>query len=300
MTLVYASITLTMLFWALSYIWIKIIFQFYRPITTIYLRTILAGTILWVIGKLLKKLQPIAKKDRKDIIILTLIHPLLYFLLETYSLVYVSPTVASVIISMIPLLIPIAAYFFLNEKVTKLNIAGMIVSFAGVVILVTRGDFSIAASPFGILLLFGAVLTGITFTIQLKKVAERYNAYTVVTYQNLLGIIWFTPLFLLVDLDHFLGVQISSKGIMALIMLAVFASAAAFILFTYALNILGASKTSIFTNCIPVFTAALSWLYLDEQITLRMFVGIIIVVSGLFVSQIRKKKKMASGGQNPF
>lgn len=286
---VYASIILTMLFWSLSYIWTKIIYQFYRPITTIYLRTIIASAILWSVGKLMKRIQPVAPKDWKYILFLTFLHPLLYFLCESFSLLYVSPTIAAVLISMIPLVIPLAAYFFLQERVSRLNIIGIIVSFIGVVVLITHKDFSLSASPLGLLLLIGAVIIGVAFTITLRKLASRYNAFTLVTYQNLLGILWFTPLFFLIDLNHFLGAKPGTQGLLSLFLLALLASAAAFIMYTYALNILGASRASVFSNSIPVFTAALSWLILDEVLTTRMLIGIAIVIAGLFVSQIRKK-----------
>jgi len=288
---VYTSITLTMIFWALSYIWIKIVYYAYRPLTAMFFRALISGILLWLIAHWTKKLQPIQRKDFKLLLLMTIMHPFLYFLCESFSLTMVSSTVAAVMVSTIPLLVPIGAYYILKERISILNIIGLVVSFIGVVLLITREDFSLSASPQGLLLLLGAVVIGVGFTIILKKLSGRYNAITLVTYQNLFGIIWFAPFFLFFDLHHFLLARPSFNTVLSLVMLAVFASSLAFILFTYAVRELGASRTSVFGNSVSVFTALFAWLLLGDPLTLRIAVGIVVVIMGLFISQVRTTGK---------
>ena len=69
--------------------------------------------------------------------------------------------------------------------------------------------------------------------------------------------------------------------------LAIFASSLAFIFFTYGLNHLGITKSNIFINAIPVFTAIFAYFVLDELLNFQKMVGITIVISGLFLSQIK-------------
>jgi len=78
--------------------------------------------------------------------------------------------------------------------------------------------------------------------------------------------------------------------LVALLMLSVFASVIAFVLFAGAVRQVGVAKTNVFINLIPVFTAIFSWLILDEMITRSKWFGIFIVVVGLFVSQWGKMK----------
>jgi len=73
----------------------------------------------------------------------------------------------------------------------------------------------------------------------------------------------------------------SFNALASLVMLALLASALAFTLFAYGVRELGAARTSVFGNCIPVFTAVLSWLLLKEEINLRMILGIALVITGL-------------------
>lgn len=285
----YVSITLTMLFWSMSYIWIKIVYQCFNPVTTVFFRLLLAAPMTYALAKLLKKLQPVQPKDRKFMVILSLLQPFLYFLFESYGLKFVSPTVTAVIITTIPLFTPLAAYYFLKERLSLLNIVGLLISFTGVLLVVVKGDLTLAASPLGLLLLGMAVATGVTYTTFLKKVSDKYNALTIVTYQNFLGVLWFLPLFLLVDLGHAMNASPGVEVLGSLFLLALLPSTLGFILFAYSVKELGASRASMFGNMLPAFTALFAWLVLDEMITYRMIIGISIVIAGLFAAQIKKR-----------
>ncbi|WP_372640140.1 EamA family transporter, partial [Ancylomarina sp.] len=59
--LVYGSLILAMLFWSFSFIWTKIVFLVYNPVTTVFLRLIISSVILFAVGKGFKKLGTIEK-----------------------------------------------------------------------------------------------------------------------------------------------------------------------------------------------------------------------------------------------
>jgi len=292
-SLVYFCITLSMVFWSLSFIWGKILLDIYSPFTIITIRLIIASIFLTTLSLLLKKLQKIKKEDFKLFLILVLFEPFMYFLGETFGLNLVSSTVASVIISTIPLFTPIAAFYVLKERLSWLNFIGIFISVIGVLLVIVQKDFSITASPKGLLLLFLAVIAAIGYTIFLKKLTVKYNAYTIISYQNILGAIYFLPFFLFFDLKEFMTIPFSLDAFIPLVELAVFASSFAFVLYTYGVTHLGVSKASIFTNFIPVFTIIFAYFLINEPITIQRVIGIIVVVSGVTLSQIKLKLKNA-------
>jgi len=53
------------------------------------------------------------------------------------------------------------------------------------------------------------------------------------------------------------------------------------------------NNANIFINIIPVLTAIFAWYILDEPLTFRKIVGIAVVISGLFIAQIKMKKFIA-------
>lgn len=284
----YVSISLTMLFWSMSYIWIKIVYQCFNPTATVFLRLLMAAPLTYFLARLMKRLQPVEKKDKKYLVFLSLLQPFLFYLTESYGLKFVSPTVGAVIITTIPLFTPLAAYYFLKERLSPLNIVGLLVSFIGVLLVVLKGDFTLAASPLGLLLFALAVASGVAYTTSLKRVSGKYHALTIVTYQNFFGLLWFFPLFLLTDLGHTLNSEPTLNVLVSLGLLALLPSTLGFILFAYSVKELGASRASMFGNMLPAFTALFAWLVLDELITLRMIIGISIVILGLFAAQMKK------------
>jgi len=70
--------------------------------------------------------------------------------------------------------------------------------------------------------------------------------------------------------------------------LAVFCSSLAFVAFTIATREIGVSKANVFANLIPVFTGIFSFLVIGETLNLQKIIGIVVVVAGLFFSQLKK------------
>ena len=283
--IIYSSIILSMLCWSLSFVWTKIVYLVYNPITTVTLRLLISTTLLYLFAKGFNKLQRIAPKDRWPIIALAFFEPFMYFMGESFGLKYVSSTLGAVIISTIPLFSPIAAFYFHKERLTIPNIIGILVSILGVSVIIFNKQLALVASPIGLTLLFIAVFAAVGYSIFLKNLAKKYNPLTIITYQNFIGIFFFLPLFLIFDLNHFLEAHPTTQVITALINLAVFASSLAFIFFTYALKHLGITKSNAFINVIPVFTAIFAFFILKENLGVQKIIGILIVMGGLFFSQ---------------
>lgn len=291
--LVYGSIILAMLFWSFSFVWTKVVYLVYNPITTVFLRLLISSIILFIIGKGFKKLDTIKKEDRLGILALAFFEPFLYFLGESFGLKYVSSTIGAVIVSTIPLFAPVAAYYFHKEQLSKMNILGILISIIGVAIIIFNKSFSLIVSPIGLACMFAAVGAAVGYSVVLKKLAAKYNPTTLITYQNSLGLLYFLPLFLIFDWQHFIQAIPTQEVINSLVLLAVFGSTLAFIFFTYGLSYLGITKSNIFINAIPVFTAIFAYFVIDEVITIQKIIGMLIVISGIFFSQMKFKKKAA-------
>lgn len=277
-------------FWGFSFVWFKIAFLAYKPITVVLFRLIISAALILVIAWSLKRLQKPTKKDFKLFFLMAFFEPFLYFLGESYGLTYVSSTVASVIVGTIPLLSPIAAWYFFREKVTGKNIAGFLFSFLGVALVVLDGNFRFDAAPIGVGLEFLAVFAAIGYSIVLRHVVFRYNTLTIIAYQNIIGIFLFLPVWLVVDLNNFLSTPFHPQAFRAIVLLAVFASTLAFVFFTQSIRQIGVNRSNTFVNLIPVFVAILSFIVLKEELGLQKILGILVVISGLFLAQARRRK----------
>lgn len=285
--LVYAAAILPMIFWGMSFVWSKIVFTSYGPITTITLRLIIATAVLSLFIIARGKREKIQRADLKYFILLTFLEPFCYFVGESCGLKLVSATLAAVMVSTIPIVTPVFAWFILNERLKWINVVGLFVSFSGVVVIVIGPGFQLTASPAGLFLLGFAVLSAVGYGLLVKKIADRYSSLTIVRFQNFVGILFFLPLVFLTEFQTLISARPGVNVIMALIALAVLCTAVAFVLMTIAIRELGVSRFNVFTNIIPVFTALFAWMLLGEPLHTRKLIGIAIVVTGLFFSQLR-------------
>ena len=285
----YTALVLSMIFWSFSFVWFKIANRSYEPITIVFIRLCMAIVFLSAFLWVTKRFTRIRKGDRKYFFLMALFEPFLYFLGESFGLTYVSSTVGSVIISTIPVFAVIFAFVIYREKLNLINYLGVIVSFAGVLVFITSSTGSIMMDPRGLALMFLAVVSATGYNMVLHRLASSYDPVTIVNIQNIIGAIMFLPLFLIFDLKGLMATGIEAESFGAIVLLAIFASCGAFVLFAYSVRHLGIARANIFSNLIPLFTALFAFLIVGDKITFRNSIGMIIVITGLFLSQMRKK-----------
>ncbi|MBN1819182.1 MAG: DMT family transporter [Prolixibacteraceae bacterium] len=295
---VYGSAIISMLFWGMSFVWTAIALRYYNPVTIIFIRLILSSALMFAWIKLFGVFNKIRREDYGLFLISSLFNPFLYFLGENYGVKFTSPTVSAVIIATIPLVVPVMGYFVLKERLSKLNIVGLAISFMGVLIMILTRGFKLETSLIGLSSLLFAVFSAVGYAVYLKKLTLRYSPVFIIAVQNLLGVLYFLPVFLLLDLGHFLSVRPNFELISSIVALAVLCSSLAFVAFTIATKEIGVSKTNVFANLIPVFTGIFSFIVIGEELNSQKILGILIVVAGLFFSQL--KKPLETGQFNKY
>ena len=281
-----------MLFWGMSFIWSKIVFETYSPITTIFFRLIISVVTIFLIIFIFRLNEQIKKKDLKHFLLSAIFNPFLYFIGENFGLQQVSASLTSIIISTIPVLTPFIVFLFYKERITKLNVAGLILSFIGVLIIVFADNEQLIGNLTGIAFLFLAVISAIFYTIFVKRLTRTYKPITIIAWQNLFGVFLFLPLFLIFDLKDVVHTSPNSNTIFSLFMLGLLASSIAFIFFTYAIKNLGIIKTNLYTNLVPVFAFLFAFIALGEDITWFKMVGLIIVLLGIILSERNKGEEL--------
>jgi drug/metabolite transporter (DMT)-like permease len=282
---------LAMFFWGMSYVWIKVAYGYLGPFSTVFLRLSLSAIILIFIALTLR-IKIIPKiNDIFSFLILAFLEPFAYFMGESLGLQEVSSSIASIMIPTIPLFIPIFAFYILKDKISINNIIGLIISFIGILILIFNKDFSFNAPPIGILYMSIAVIAGALYTIQLKKLSPKYHPVTIIISMNIIGLIYFLPFFIYYEWTDFISTEIDFKLIKSIAQLVIFASIAALYLFIHAVEKIGVTQTSMFTNLIPVITVIGAWFILpEEQFDIKLGLGIIVVIVGVFIGQKKSKK----------
>ena len=280
-----------MIFWSFSFIWFNVANKTFHPITIVFIRLLFSVIILTVFLIITKNYMKIKKGDWRLFLMLALFEPFVYFLGESFGLTYVSATVCSVLISTIPVFAMIGAWLIFKERLKAINYAGIILSFIGVLVFILNRDGSISFNIKGLGLLMVAVLSAVGYNLTLSRLVGTYTPVYIVNVQNLIGAVLFLPLFLFFDFKHFISTPFTFNMFKPIIELAVFASCSAFILFAYSVRNMGITKANVFSNCIPVFTALFSFILIGDRLTVQNITGMVIVIAGLFMSQMSGTKK---------
>jgi drug/metabolite transporter (DMT)-like permease len=296
----YLSVVFAMLCWAGAGIAVKEALVVFSPLTLIVLRFSLAIVLMLLVGVLFRRnevlgLQRVEKRDIPLFVLGGLFQPFLYFIFETYTYQsFASPTIAEAMLSTQPIMAPILAFIILREKVTRNNVVGILLSTVGMLLLLLVGANNFAlGNPWGVLLAIVTVSMSVGYTIILRRIPTRYSSLSIVFYVQLVALVLFYAVWGVFDRqslqDTIAPLSADLSPVIAVGYLAVFASVTAFILFCYTVRQIGVTRANVFNNVRPVFTALLMWVIFDEQLPIWKWVGIIVIVIGLFISQKQRK-----------
>lgn len=280
------SVALAMVFWGITFVVFKYANASFNPIAIVFTRLLISIPFLFSFAFLSGRYMRLRKGDFKWFLLMSLFEPFIYFLGESFGLSMVSSTLAAIIVSTIPLFVPIAAFFLLKERLTYTNIVGLIISFAGVLMVIMGTDGRLFGNIKGIMLMFVAVFGAVGYTIIAKRLLDHYNGIIITAWQSTLGFLYITPIFFIAEFPHIDFAAVLPSSVWALLYLGVFGSGICYILFSVGIRELGASKANVFANLVPVVAAIVSFFVLKEAMPLLKISGIIVVLGGLFLSQL--------------
>ncbi len=189
-----------------------------------------------------------------------------------------------------PIMSVVLARIFLHEKITLLRVSGMIISIAGILLLLSKGSletllsFSFTRGDWWIL---AAALTFAVYNILVKKKPAAMNGTNFLFTIFLLGTGILLP-FYLYELNTSGGIAINVSNISAIIYLGLGASVICFLIWNKAIAALGAGRTALFGNLIPVFSSVEAVILLHEKINGIHIISFILVVAGLIITNIKK------------
>lgn len=285
--LTYLVSVFAIILWGISYIWTDMLIALEIPVFYfVFIRIFLAGIILFLLNATKGRIMRIQRQDLPKFLLLALCEPFIYFLCETYGLKETgSPTLSAMIIATIPVFSIGAGVLFFKEKVSLLNVAGILLSIFGICLVVMSKDEIGQNVILGIILLLVAVLSEVGHASITKSLSSNYTSQTIVMYQFLIGSVYLLPLFIFKGLDDFSMRYLSADVLYPIFCLAFLCSSMAFSLWVSTIKRLGVAKSGIFSALIPVVAAIVAWILGRENLDLRQVAGILVSTIGVIMSQ---------------
>jgi drug/metabolite transporter (DMT)-like permease len=250
--------------WSSSFMWIKIAVQEVGPITLVAFR-VLFGLLFGIAVILVRRVSlPRTFKEWTPLLVLGITNISIPFFLISWGEQSIDSAVASILDATVPLFtILIAHYLLRDDKMTVPKVLGLLLGFAGVVILMSRDIGDSLGSVLGQL---AVVLASVFYAGSAVYARRTFLVESPVKIPQL-GITW-----------------------IALLFLGILGSGVAFILAYYLIHEIGPTRTSMVTYLFPLGGVILGVVFLDEQLSWQLVVGALLIVLSLGVANFQSQK----------
>lgn len=280
----YACIALTVLCWGYSPIGVHSALMAYRPEQIALLRFILASLFLLVLVAK-KGIQPLKIKDLPALSILGIFSVTLHHLLINAGQQYVSAVASSILSQSIPLFTLLISAFVLKQRIQLKQWGCILLGLVGAVLVITADRGVEPPSLYSLFIVLAAVAWAIYFNLY-KKFALNYDVLSMMCY-----VIWLGTLPLLLFSPHLpQAVMVASwQANLSIVLLGIFPSALAHVLWGSVLKTLPLTQASSFLYCTPLVAIALGLIMTGERPSLGVLIGGAIIIMSLIIMNYIKK-----------
>ncbi|MBP9676549.1 MAG: DMT family transporter [Anaerolineaceae bacterium] len=275
--------------WGSSFFWIKIGLQEVGPITVVFFRiffALLGMSVMYIINRR----APLSSAWRLYLF-LGVFNAALPFVLVSWSEKHITSGMASILNSLQPLTTSlIAAFFIKDEKLTFQRIAGLVLAFGGVLVLMSdKLNKEVISQTYGIIAMVIAV-----FCYGASSVFARLNNEGVKPEDQAFGQFAFGFLFIIPSMLMFespFTLPVRPVSYLAFAWLGLLGSFFASYTWYSLLNEIGPSRVSMTTYLFPLVGVVLGALLLRESVDWRVIVGGLLILLGIVIVN----KKMNNG-----
>ncbi len=287
------ALFMVQLLYGLNYTFAKTVINenFVKPFALVVLRVGGATILFWLFSLLVPK-EKIDRRDYIKFFFAAVFGVVINMLLFLKGLELTSPIHASAIVTITPVIILILSSFLLNEKVTKLKIAGVILSFCGAIVLTVYGKSSRPADNviLGNSLIFINAVSYSIYIILIKRLTAKYHPFTFIKWLFLFGLILVIP-FGYRELQDIEWQTFTSYAYFAVGFVVVGATFATYILNPLALTKLKASTVGVFIYLQPVIAGVFAIVMGVDSINAVKIIAMLLIFTGVYIVSLKPKPK---------
>lgn len=277
------------IFWGGSFIATKNLLGEISPLGVIYLRLILGILFIAVVAKKRKRSFAINLPDLKGVFLLALIASF-HLWIQVTGLQYTSAANTGWIIGFAPVFMTILGFLFFKEKINFVQTSGIIIAFAGLLMLISKGDLSTLniISNKGDLMILTSAFTWSVYSLVGKKITLNFPPIMTVLYLFIMMLLIITPF--TINYENYNSVlSLSLTGWASILFLGILCSGLSYVIWAEAMKEMPASKVGAFLYLEPFVTVFTAWIFLAEEITLLMMLSGLVIIGGVIL--VNKKSK---------
>jgi drug/metabolite transporter (DMT)-like permease len=293
---IYLKLLLTALFWGGTFIAGRILAAELGPFSAAFLRFAVATLCLALFTwKIENRFPRVGGKQFIGLILLAMSGVIAYNIFFFSGLRTIEAGRAAVIIACNPVFIALFSALLFGEKLRPPAIAGIVLSVAGALTVITRGRLDqLWAGGFGRgeALIFGCVLSWVAFSLIGKKVLSGLSPLVSILYAAGIGALaLFGPALHEGVAGHFAAT--STRAWLAIFYLGFFGTAFGFVWYYQGIKAIGPTRAGLFINFVPISAVVLAFVILGESITPSLFIGTSLVICGVYLTNQGKSAETA-------
>ncbi len=279
-----ASVVLLVLAWGSTFAAVKIGLDSAPPVLFGGLRSVLGGAVMVVLA-LTRSGRPALRETWPMYAVLTLLNVVLFFTLQTLAILELPSGLAAVLIYLQPVLVGVLAAPLLGESLTGTKIAGLLLGFAGIVV-VSAGAFSGHASLLGVGYAVVGALIWALGTIAFKQYAGRVDVWWAVAIPFLVGGVVLTAGGAAVE-----GVSIDWSGefVTAFVYAALVGTAMSWSLWFGLVSSGDAGRAASYIFFVPLVSLVIGAVFLRESLGPSLLSGAALVILGVYLVNRRPR-----------
>lgn len=283
----YALLAIAALTWAGNFIVGRYIHDQVTPVTLNYGRWGLALLILlpFTFRPVVRQL-PLILCHWRLFALLGLLGIALFHTITYAALASTGAINAALILSLTPVVIVGLSWLLDREIVSAWQFGGILISLAGAVALITRGDISVIRTldfNRGDIYMLIAIPNWALYSVLLRRRPYNVEPTVLLTVTIAAGVFFMTPL-LAIELLRGSSFRVNVETTLSVIYLAVFASVIAYFCWNRGVEIVGANKAGLFMHLVPAFGTLLAILILGESFAGYHVAGIVLIVTGIYLT----------------
>ncbi|WP_312472264.1 DMT family transporter [Neobacillus sp.] len=267
--------------WGSQFFFVELVTNDLGSITLSALKALIGAICLTVISLFLPKENN--TDNFKKYFWIALFEVVLPFILIAQGQKYVSSSIASMLIAMVPIFTLVFFALFFKKIVRKLEIVSIILGFIGIVTLSwpTQGMMNLSGNIFGNVLL---ILAAMSFAVSLILMEKLEGGSPVVHMRNVLWIASIVLLPLVFLFEQPLQMNINNTQILYIIILGMFHAGIVYMLYNLLIQEEGALFASFSNYIVPVIGVILGYFILNEPLLLQHKIGIFIILLAVLFS----------------
>jgi drug/metabolite transporter (DMT)-like permease len=283
----YLLLTLTPFFWACNWIIGRGLSTSIPPMAMTFYRWLFAILILAPFAwPHLRREWPVVRRHRRTLLMLGVVGVGSHNALAYLGLNYTTAMNGVILNSFIPVMIISLSWIFLRQRLAPIQLAGVCVSLAGVLAILSQGSLETLANfqlNRGDLFVILSMLLWSIYTICLRWKPPGLHMLTFLFVIACVGDAGVLPLYL-AEMAMGSTMSFTLVNVAALVGVALFSSVLAYIFWNRGVEQVGASVAGLFVHLMPVFGTILAWVFLDERLRAYHIVGICFILTGIYVT----------------